>query len=60
MVIDYLLALLFPTDDALLSHMKSQAVTNHIKLLDSEYEKNGPLAATCRKLHKHLGMSFDF
>ena len=54
------LTLLFHVDDLLLSHRKSQVVTNYIKMLDTACGKDDPLTVTRVKLHDHLGMTLDF
>ena len=54
------LTLLFHIDDLLLSHGKSHAVTNYIKLLDAACVKNDLLTMTRGKLHEHLVATLDF
>ena len=40
--------------------MRSNIVTEHIKLLDKVYGTKDPLVAARRKVHEHLGLTFYF
>ena len=53
-------AIRFHVDDIMSSHAKAQVNSDFIDWLNMKYGQHAPIKATTGKIHKYLGMIFDF